>query len=101
MSEAYFEKVRESAVSEILTTLKGARNEALNKAAYALGRHAHLGPANIDAAVSDLHSAAKQIGLNEIEIKRRSDLALSAGAKTPRCSRTATPCPTAPVSSIA
>jgi hypothetical protein len=35
MSEAYFEKVRESAVSEILTTLKGARNEALNKAAYA------------------------------------------------------------------
>jgi RecA-family ATPase len=84
MSEAYFEKVRESAVSEILTTLKGARNEALNKAAYALGRHAHLGPANIDAAVSDLHSAAKQIGLNEIEIKATIGSGFKRGGENPK-----------------
>jgi len=84
MSEAYFEKVRESAVSEILTTLKGARNEALNKAAYALGRHAHLGPANIDAAVSELHSAAKQIGLNDIEIKATIGSGYKRGGENPK-----------------
>ena len=84
MSEAYFEKVRESAVSEILTTLKGARNEALNKAAYALGRHAHLGPANIDAAVSELHSAAKQIGLNDIEIKATIGSGFKRGGENPK-----------------
>jgi hypothetical protein len=66
MSEAYFSKVHESTVSEMLTTIKGGRNEMLNKAAYTLGRHAHLAPSNIDAAIIDLHAAAKQVGLHDI-----------------------------------
>jgi len=84
MSEAYFNKVRESAVGEMLTTIKGGRNETLNKAAYALGRHAHLAPANIDAAVSELHAAAKQIGLNEIEIKATIGSGFKRGGENPK-----------------
>ena len=84
MSEAYFNKVRESAVSEMLTTIKGGRNETLNKAAYALGRHAHLGPANIDAAIFDLHAAAKSIGLNEIEIKATIGSGFKRGGENPK-----------------
>jgi hypothetical protein len=84
MSEAYFNKVRESAVGEMLATIKGGRNETLNKAAYALGRHAHLGPANIDAAVNELHAAAKQIGLNEIEIKATIGSGFKRGGENPK-----------------
>ena len=84
MSEAYFNKVRESAVGEMLTTIKGGRNDTLNKAAYALGRHAHLAPANIDAAVSELHAAAKQIGLNEIEIKATIGSGFKRGGENPK-----------------
>ena len=66
MSEAYFNKVRESAVSDVIAAFKGGRNETLNKAAYALGRHAHLGANVIELAITDLHTAAKSIGLNDI-----------------------------------
>ena len=69
MSVNYFQKVRESVVTEIGMAPQGRRNEALNLAAYALGRHAHMDAANIDSSVIDLHTAAKAIGLQEHEIK--------------------------------
>jgi hypothetical protein len=51
MSVNYFQKVRESVVSEIGMAPQGRRNEALNLAAYALGRHAHMDASNIDSSV--------------------------------------------------
>ena len=84
MSEAYFSKVRESTVSEMLTTIKGGRNEMLNKAAYTLGRHAHLAPSNIDAAIIDLHAAAKQVGLHDIEIKATIGSGFKRGGENPK-----------------
>ena len=68
----------------MLSTIKGGRNETLNKAAYALGRHAHLGPANIDAAINELHAAAKQIGLNDIEIKATIGSGFKRGGENPK-----------------
>ena len=84
MSDAYFSKVRDSAVSEVLATIKGGRNETLNKAAYALGRHAHLSPANIDGAIAELHNAAKTMGLNDIEIKATIGSGFKRGGENPK-----------------
>ena len=84
MSEAYFEKVRESAIGEILTTLKGGRNETLNKAAYTLGRHAHLSPASIDGAIGELHAAARSIGLNDVEIRATIGSGFKRGGENPK-----------------
>ena len=68
MSEIYFEKVRESVIGDVVHALRGGRNEVLNKAAFTLGRHAHLAPGLLDKAIVDLHGAAKQVGVNEPEI---------------------------------
>jgi len=69
MSEAYFNKVLDGAVTDVIASMKGGRNENLNKAAFAIGRHAHLSPANTDNAILQLHTAARQIGLKDFEIK--------------------------------
>ena len=84
MSENYFDKVKRSVVAEIQATVQGGRNEALNKAAYALGRHAHLAPSSIDSALYELHDAAKSIGLNEIEIKATIGSGFKRGGENPK-----------------
>ncbi len=84
MSESYFEKVRESVVGDVVHALRGGRNEVLNKAAFTIGRHAHLAPALLDRAIVDLHGAAKQIGLNEIEIKATIGSGFKRGGENPK-----------------
>ncbi len=56
----------------------------LNKAAFTLGRHAHLAPALLDKAIVDLHGAAKQIGLNEPEIKATIGSGFKRGGENPK-----------------
>ena len=84
MSEAYFSKVLEGAVGDVVASMKGGRNENLNKAAFSIGRHAHLAPANIDSAIMALHTAAKQIGLNDIEIKSTIGSGFKRGGENPK-----------------
>ena len=84
MSESYFEKVRESVVGDVVHALRGGRNEVLNKAAFTIGRHAHLAPALLDKAIVDLHGAAKQIGLNEPEIKATIGSGFKRGGENPK-----------------
>lgn len=84
MSEAYFAKVKESAVQDIITSAKGGRNETLNKAAYSLGRHAHLAPAMIEAAIMEMIGAAKQSGLNELECKSTIASGFKRGGENPK-----------------
>ena len=84
MSEAYFNKVLDGAVTDVIASMKGGRNENLNKAAFAIGRHAHLSPANIDAAILQLHSAAKQIGLKDFEIKSTIGSGFKRGGENPK-----------------
>ena len=84
MSETYFDKVRESVVGDVVHALRGGRNEVLNKAAFTLGRHAHLAPALLDKAIVDLHGAAKQIGLNETEIKATIGSGFKRGGENPK-----------------
>ena len=84
MSESYFEKVRESVVGDVVHALRGGRNEVLNKVAFTIGRHAHLAPALLDKAIVDLHGAAKQIGLNEPEIKATIGSGFKRGGENPK-----------------
>lgn len=84
MSEAYFQKVRESVVLDVINAGKGQRNEVLNKAAFTLGRHAHMSPANLDSAIMDLHNAAKQIGLQASEIKPTVGSGFKRGGDNPK-----------------
>lgn len=84
MSEAYFNKVLDGAVHDVIASMKGGRNENLNKAAFAIGRHAHLSPANTDAAILQLHTAARQIGLKDFEIKSTIGSGFKRGAENPK-----------------
>ena len=84
MSERYFSKVAESAVADVANAIKGSRNEILNKAAFSLGRHAHLAPANLDAALGELHSAAKAMGLQEHEIRATIGSGFKRGGDNPK-----------------
>ena len=84
MSVNYFQKVLESVVTEIGMAPQGRRNEALNLAAYALGRHAHMDASNIDSSVIDLHTAAKAIGLQEHEIKATIGSGFKRGSENPK-----------------
>lgn len=85
MSHQYFRKVRESAVADISSAGQGRRNEALNVAAYSLGRHAHLDAANIDSTIIEMHAAAKAIGLQEHEIKATIGSGFQRGSENPKC----------------
>lgn len=84
MSQQYFSKVRESIVAEMGMAAKGGRNEALNKAAFTLGRHAHMGAGDIDSTITDLHTAAKAIGLTDIEIKTTIGSGFKRGSENPK-----------------
>jgi RecA-family ATPase len=81
---AYFQKVRETACDDVCHAGSGQRNEELNKAAFSIGRHAHLKGADIDGAVQDLHTAAKSIGLHDIEIRATIGSGLKRGMENPR-----------------
>jgi hypothetical protein len=84
MSQQYFEKVRQSIVAEMTVAGQGGRNEALNKAAFTLGRHAHMGSGDIDNTILDLHTAAKAIGLQEPEIKTTIGSGFKRGSENPK-----------------
>ena len=84
MSEAYFSKVLDGAVHDVIASMKGGRNENLNKAAFAIGRHAHLSPANTDAAIMQLHAAAREVGLKDFEIKSTIGSGFKRGAENPK-----------------
>jgi len=64
--------------------IKGSRNEILNKAAFSIGRHAHMAPANLDAALMELHSAAKNMGLQDHEIKATIGSGFKRGGDSPK-----------------
>ncbi len=79
-------------MADVAGAIKGSRNEILNKAAFSLGRHAHMAPANLDAALMELHSAAKNMGLQDHEIKATIGSGFKRGGDSRRSSKTPTRC---------
>ena len=71
-------------MADVAGAIKGSRNEILNKAAFSIGRHAHMAPANLDAALMELHSAAKNMGLQDHEIKATIGSGFKRGGDSPK-----------------
>ena len=71
-------------MADVAGAIKGSRNEILNKAAFSIGRHAHMAPANLDAALMELHSAAKAMGLQDHEIKATIGSGFKRGGDSPK-----------------
>ena len=67
-----------------MTIGKGARNETLNKAAYSIGRHAHLAPTMIEATLAELIAAARSAGLKDTEIKTTIGSGFKRGGENPK-----------------
>ncbi len=81
---SYFDKVAESAVIDMAAAGPGNRNMALNRAAFSLGRHAHMRGASIDAAIQSLHVAAEASGLHRHEVLATIGSGFRRGAENPR-----------------
>ncbi|HKY39258.1 MAG TPA: DnaB-like helicase C-terminal domain-containing protein [Polyangiaceae bacterium] len=70
--------------SAVRTAGKGARNDTLNKAAFALGQLVGGGYLNRDDVVRDLTDAAAEAGLPKRETKKTIASGLAAGEQDPR-----------------
>ena len=81
---AYFQRVTETAIADVQHAAAGQRNQTLNKAAFALGRHAHLKGANVDTAIFALNTAAEAIGLQKHEIMATVGSGFKRGAENPK-----------------
>ena len=81
---AYFQRVTETAIADVQHAAAGQRNQTLNKAAFALGRHAHLKGANVDTAIFALNTAAEAIGLPKHEIMATVGSGFKRGAENPK-----------------
>ena len=81
---AYFDKVTETAVLDVQAAGPGLRNATLNKAAFSLGRHAHMRSADVNRALEEVNAAAAGIGLPAHEIKATVGSGFKRGLENPR-----------------
>ena len=81
---AYFDKVTETAVLDVQAAGPGLRNATLNKAAFSLGRHAHMRSADVNRALEEINAAANTIGLPAHEIKATVGSGFKRGLENPR-----------------
>jgi RepB DNA-primase from phage plasmid len=74
----------ENEVLSVLATQEGSRNDALNKAAFALGQLVGADALSESTARGSLEDAAQQIGLSESEARATIKSGLDAGKLEPR-----------------
>jgi hypothetical protein len=87
--EAYLEAALQGELTALATSSNGSRNDALNKAAFALGQLIPLGLAE-SSVRSRLEAVALAIGLSSEEIRLTIDSGLAAGMASPRTDKTDT-----------
>ena len=63
--------------------VKGGRNDAVNAAAYSLGRLAHLDPAAAEAGLERVRAAASGLGLSPAEVRGAVRSGWESGRKNP------------------
>lgn len=83
-SQNYVESALASEINNLLCASEGNRNAQLNKAAYALGQLVASGLVSELKVRTELHSAAKAIGLNDNEILSTINSGLKGGRSSPR-----------------
>jgi hypothetical protein len=69
-ARAYVQAALEREVEAVATSAEGARNDTLNRSAYALARFVQSGQLEASAFVDALTAAASRTGLPETEIRR-------------------------------
>lgn len=84
VTDPYVFAAFENEVDAVLAARPGTRNDALNRAAYALGQFIAAGRLNESMAIDALTIAAEHIGLSPAETARTIASGLSAAAHTPR-----------------
>lgn len=77
-SDAYVATAFESEIGAVLSAWEGARNQQLNKSAFALARFVAAGQLDRDTTVTALARAAEHIGLDRGETTRTLRSAFSA-----------------------
>jgi len=81
---AYVNKALEGETDRVLASVEGARNDTLNKSAFALGQLVGAGVLDQERARAALHTAAISIGLSDAEADGTIGSGLQAGACDPR-----------------
>ena len=71
-------------LAELLGTLEGARNDMLNKSAFAMGQFVSAGMVDEESTAAALEDAGLRIGLDPGEVRRSVASGLRAGAQYPR-----------------
>lgn len=89
----YIDKIVRDELEKVNVALAGERNNALNKAAYSLGRLVGGGCVDRNAVVAMLFSSAKTCGLGYEESIATIESGLTAGASRPRMIDLPTPPP--------
>ena len=81
---AYWSKALKGEVDNVLRAREGTRNDALNRAAFKLGRAVGAGMLEEDKVTAELFAAGVQVGLGELETRRTIHSGLSKGITRPR-----------------
>jgi hypothetical protein len=80
----YVEKALHEELDKLAQANEGTRNNTLNEAAFNLGQFIEAGVLPRSEVETLLHSAARAIGLGELEIQRTVNSGIEAGIRNPR-----------------
>lgn len=80
----YGQRALEGELGRLLATPAGDRNNALNRAGFAIGQLVGAGQVDLEDASEQLATAAERMGLDPVEIERTLDHALADGIAEPR-----------------
>ena len=81
---AYLTRAAEGELQRVLDAAEGSRNNALNRASFTLGQFVGAGVLDADAVAHALATAARAVGLDELEAVPTIRSGLRAGAQHPR-----------------
>jgi hypothetical protein len=87
-SSQYGESALESEIAEVKRAPEGARNDTLNRAAFAVGQLVAGGELDESEALSQLKNAAEYIGLPTREIESTIQSGINSGKREPRSATT-------------
>jgi hypothetical protein len=80
----YVEKALHEELTKLARATEGSRNNTLNEAAFNLGQFIEARLLARGEVETLLHSAARAIGLGELEIQRTVNSGIEAGIRNPR-----------------
>lgn len=84
LDHPYIKASYEAIIGELAGSTEGNRNDALNRAAFALGQFVEAGYFTVSEVEAVLHAIGKQLGLDDNEVEKTTASGLRAGQSSPR-----------------